>query len=64
MGQGGILGWLIGNGLLVKESFNTIAMYLNSFHRLSMTFVQKWMTHWKRKKCSQALILFVPDVQF
>ena len=59
-----MLSWLIGNGLLVKENYNTIAMYFNSFHRLSVICVQKWMTQWKRKKCSQALILLVPDVQF
>ena len=59
----------IGNGLLVKENYSAIAMYFNSFHRLSMICVQKWMTQWRRKKRWQALvlwqapILFVPDVQ-
>ena len=35
-GQGGMLSWLIGNGLLVKENYNAIAMYFNSFHGLSV----------------------------
>ena len=39
-------------------------MYFNSFHGLSVTCVHKWMTQSRKKKCSQALILFVPDVQF
>ena len=65
-----MLSWLIGNGLLVEENYNAIAMYLNSFHRLSVICVQTWMTQWRRQKCWQALvlwqalILFVPDVQF
>ena len=59
-----MLSWYIGNGLLVKENYNAIAMYFNSFHGLSVICIQKWMTQWRRKKCSQALILFVPDVQF
>ena len=64
------LSWLIGIGLLVKENYNAIAMYFNSFHRLSVICVQKWMTQWRREKCWQflvlwqALTLFVPDVQF
>ena len=59
-----MLSWFIGNGLLVKENYNAIAMYVNSFHGLSAICIQKWMTQWRRKKCSQALILFVLDVQF
>ena len=59
-----MLSWLIGNGLLVKENYNVIAMYFNPFRGLSVIYIQKWMTQWRRKKCSQALILFVPDVQF
>jgi len=59
-----MLSWLIGNGLLVKENYNAIAMYFNSLHGLSVICVQKWMTQLRRKKCSQALILFVPGVQF
>ena len=47
-----------------KGKLNAIAMYFTSFHRLSVICVQKWMTQWRRKKCWQALILFVPDVQF
>ena len=59
-----MLSWSIGNGLLVKENYNAIATYFNSFHGLSLIRVQKWMTQWRRKKYSQALILFVPDDQF
>ena len=53
-----------------KGNYNIIAMYFNPFHRLSVIYVQKWMTQRRRKKCWQALvlwqalILFAPDVQF
>ena len=46
------------------ENYNAIAMYFNSFHILSVICVEKWMAQWRRKKCWQALILFVPGVQF
>ena len=62
--QGGMFSWLIGNGLLVKENDITIAMHFNFFLRLSVICVQKSMTQWRREKCWQALLLFVPDVQF
>ena len=59
-----MLSWWNRNGLLVMENYNAIAMYFNSFHGLSVICIQKWMTQWRKKKCSQALILFVPDVHF
>ena len=60
-----MLSLLIGNGLLVKENYNAMAMYFNSFHRLSVTCVQKWRRkkYWQVLVLWQTLILFVLDFQ-